>query len=406
MKPLLSPFAALRPAPGFAAQVVAPPYDVPTADEARAMAEGRPWSFLRVSRPEIQFPPGADTAQAHARGAETLRRMVREGVLVRDHTPAFYVYRLRMADHQQTGIAATASVAAYEAGRIRRHELTRPDKEADRVRHMETLDAQTGPVLLVHRADRDVAAVAARAAEAPPLMRVVAADGGEHTIWAIRDGETLAALTDAFEGMEALYIADGHHRSAAAARVAAGRRDAGRFLVVSFPHDQVRILDYNRVVRDLAGMSIPDFLARLSDGLIVEAADGPARPKQRGTFGMYLDGRWFRLASRGTMDPGASPLDRLDVNMLDRLVLGPLLGIGDPRLDPRIDFVGGARGLEALAARVDGGAAAVAFCLFPTALEDLMAVADAGQVMPPKSTWFEPKLADGLLSYPLGAVGA
>ena len=405
--PLVRPFTALRPAAGRAAEVAAPPYDVPTTAEARAEAADRPWSFLHVSRPEIDLGDGVDPhgPEAYTAAAVAMHRLLDVGVLVRDPAPAFHVYRLTTADHEQTGIAAAAAVAAYESGRIRRHEFTRPDKEIDRARHIEAVGAHTGPVLTAHRPDPVIAGIVHQVTGTQPDADVTRPDGVRHRVWSVSDAAACRAIGAAFEAMPTVYIADGHHRSAAAVRVAQARRAAGagdeRFLIVSFPANEVRILDYNRVVRDLNGMSPAAFLQALERAFAIEASATPVRPTARAMFGMYLDGRWYRLGLRQPPGATAPPLDRLDVAILSRTVLDPLLGVGDPRTDPRIDFVGGARGLDGLAARVAPGAGAVAFSLFPTSMDDLIAVADAGQVMPPKSTWFEPKLADGLLSLPL-----
>ncbi len=411
--PLVRPFTALRPAAGRAAEVAAPPYDVPTTAEARAEAATQPWSFLHVSRPEVDFDDGLDphAPEAYAAAAAAMQRLLDAGVLVREAEPAFYVYRLDAGEHQQTGIAAAAAVAAYEGGRIRRHEFTRPDKEMDRARHIEAVGAHSGPVLTAHRPDPVMAGIVAAVVDAEPLADVTRPDGVRHRIWNVGDAAAGQAIGAAFEAMPTVYIADGHHRSAAAVRVAAAReaarktagRGAGdeRFLIISFPADEVRILDYNRVVRDLNGLSPAAFLQALESAFAIEAVATPVRPTARASFGMYLDGRWYRLSLRHPPPATAPPLERLDVAILSRAVLEPLLGIGDPRTDPRIDFVGGARGLDGLAQRVAAGDAAVAFSLYPTSMDDLIAVADAGQVMPPKSTWFEPKLADGLLSLPL-----
>ncbi len=410
--PLIQPFTGLRPVAGREAEVVAPPYDVMNREEAKTMAEGRPWSFLHISRPEIDLPDDIDPYDpaVYAKGRENLDRMIAEGVLARDPRPAYYAYRLTMGEHRQTGIVAAASVAAYDAGRIKKHEFTRPVKEDDRVRQIDTLDAQTGPVFLVYRADPEVDAILAEVAAGTPDMDVTAADGVRHELWVIDDPQRVERLTAAFDTMEAVYVADGHHRSAAASRVAAARRTANPahtgeesynyFLSVIFPHDQMQILDYNRVVRDLNGLSTEDFLARVAERFDFTQEDAPVRPRGPGEFGMYLDGRWYRLRLRDA-HRNDDPVRGLDVSLLAENLIGPVLGVLDPRRDERIDFVGGIRGLEALARRVDSGDWAVAFALYPTAIDALMAVADAGQVMPPKSTWFEPKLADGLVSHVL-----
>lgn len=409
--PLLRPFPGLRPAPDLAAEVAAPPYDVLSSDEAAVMAAGKPLSFLHISKPEIDLPAGTDvySATVYAKGAETLRRMVAEGVLRRDPKPCFYVYRLKMGEHVQTGIVGGGSVAAYEANRIRRHEFTRPDKEDDRVRQIDTCDAQTGPVLLAHRDTPALAAAIDATAATAPAYEVTAADGIVHTLWVMDDDARQAAVVAAFDAMPAIYIADGHHRSAAASRVAAMRRADGArgeeayesFLVVSFPIDQMKIFDYNRVVKDLNGMSREAFLAALGSDFTVEPVATQARPAAPRRFGMYLAGQWYTLGLRKPLPPESDPVARLDVSLLSDRLLTPVLGIADLRKDKRIDFVGGKRGLGELEKRVDSGEMAVAFALFATRMEDLVAVADAGEVMPPKSTWFEPKLADGLVSYPL-----
>ena len=406
--PLVRPFRALRPAPARAAEVAAPPYDVLSSDEARARAAGKPWSFLHVSKPEIDLPPGTDpfASAVYAKGAENLARMRDAGVLMRDATPAYYVYRFTLGDLVQTGVAVTASMAAYDANRVRKHELTRPDKEDDRVRHMEALNAQTGPVLAAYPATPALDALLAELARGAPETDVVADGGVRHSIWPMRDAAVIQRIGALFDAMPAVYIADGHHRSAAASRVAANRRTGADgshewFLVVAFPHHELRILDYNRVVRDLGGMTRHELLAKLGTKFDVTASAGPVRPARHGEFGLYSGGHWHRLAPRPGLPEPADPAGRLDASLLTSRVLSPLLGIGDLRTDKRVDFVGGGRGLRELEKRVDSGEMAAAFSLYPTRLEDLMAVADAGEVMPPKSTWFEPKLADGLLSHVL-----
>ncbi len=399
---LIIPFAGLRPVTGRAADVVAPPYDVLNSAEARVRARNRPWSFLHVSKAEIDLPESTDPYDraVYARAASNLRRMLDEGILVRDSEPCYYVYRLVMGDHSQTGLVAAASVAAYDSNRIRRHEFTRPDKEDDRVRQIEALNAQTGPVLLAYSSDPEVDRLLAGVTREPPEVDLVADDGIGHALWVVRDPDLVGRISQAFDAMPALYIADGHHRSAAASRVAAARRDsgaAGYFLTVIFPHNQMQILDYNRVVRDLAGMTAETFLARVAERFSIRPAHAAVRPDGPGVFGMYLSGQWYRLAVHPETIP-EDPVGRLDVSLLADRLLEPLLGISDPRRDSRIDFVGGIRGLQELERRVDSGEMAVAFSMYPTRMEDLMAVADAGEVMPPKSTWFEPKLADGLVS--------
>ncbi len=410
---LIQPFAALRPAPGRADDVVAPPYDVLSTAEARERAQGRPWSFLHISKPEIDLPPGTDpyAPEVYAKAAENLRAMVASGVLARDPSPCYYAYRIVMGEHSQTGLVAAASVADYDTNRIRKHEFTRPDKEDDRVRQIDALDAQTGPVLLAYPEAPEVDAILAATAAGTPDSDATL-DGVRHTLWVIRDTAVQARLTAAFNAMHALYIADGHHRSASASRIAAARRAANPghsggeaydfFLSVIFPAHEMRIMDYNRVITDLNGLTAEAFLDKLGGAFGVEPAAAAVKPDRPGTFGLYLGGRWYRLAIRPDLVP-ADPVGRLDVSLLQNNLIAPILGIVDPRRDKRIDFVGGIRGLDELEKRVDSGEMALALALHPTRMEDLMAVADANEVMPPKSTWFEPKLADGLASHLLGA---
>lgn len=410
--PLIKPFAALRPVSGREDDVVAPPYDVMNRKEAKQMVQGRPWSFLHISRPEIDLPDETDPYDpaVYAKGRENLDRMVAEGVLARDPADCYYAYRLTMGEHVQTGIVAVASVEAYDNGRIKKHEFTRPVKEDDRVRQIDTLNAQTGPVFLVYRADPVVDELLREVSQQPPEVDVTARDGVRHELWVIADSDKVDAVTAAFDAMEAIYVADGHHRSAAGSRVGNARRQANpahtgeerynHFLSVIFPHDQMQILDYNRVVRDLNGLSAEDLLVRIAERFDFEAVGQAVRPSGAATFGMYLNGQWYLLYLREDFIPD-DPVASLDVSLLADNLIEPLLGITDPRRDDRIDFVGGIRGLSALEKRVDSGDWAVAFALYPTRMEALMAVADAGEVMPPKSTWFEPKLADGLVSHVL-----
>ena len=407
--PLIRPFAGLRPRAEFAAQVLAPPYDVVTVDEARARAAGRPWSFLHISRPEIDLPPGTDpyAPEVYRKGRENFDRQIAAGVLGRDPGPCYYLYRLVMGSHTQTGLVAAASVAAYESQRIRRHEHTRPDKEDDRVRQIEALNAQTGPVFLTYRRSAGIDRIVANLTSHPPEVDVTADDAVRHSLWVVREPHAIEALTSGFEAIDCLYVADGHHRSAAAARVAAARHGRGApdaeqacdyFLSVIFPDNQMQILPYNRVVRDLNGLTPEDFVGRVAVDFEVQRAASAVTPVRTGEFGMYFSGQWYRISIHADCIPRHNAVRRLDVSLLADHLLAPVLGIQDPRRDKRIDFVGGIRGLDELQRRVDSGEMAVAFSMFPTALADLMTVADAGEVMPPKSTWFEPKLADGLVS--------
>ncbi len=410
---LVRPFIGLRAAPDRAAEVAAPPYDVLTSEEARRLANGNPWSFLHVSKPEIDLAPGTDphASEVYAKAAENMRRFIEAGVLVRDSAPTYTVYRMTADGHVQTGLVAAGSVAAYEAGRIRRHEFTFPGKVEDRMRQIQAVDAYTGPVIVAHRAEA-AAALLADIAAGPPEVDVTLHNGVRHALWVVSEAKWIDRLSGVFGALDALYLADGHHRTDAAVRIAAAAARANPthrgdepynfFPAVCFPADEVRILDYNRLVRDLNGVAPAAFLDAIAQSFDVAASPGPARPSRPHEFGMYLAGGWHRLRPRGPLPPGSDPVACLDVSLLSERLLGPYLGIGDPRTDSRIDFVGGIRGLEELERRVDSGEMAVAFALYPTAMADLLAVADAGLVMPPKSTWFEPKLADGLIALPLG----
>ncbi|EJW11934.1 hypothetical protein A33M_2582 [Rhodovulum sp. PH10] len=408
---LVHPFCALRPAPGRAAEILAPPYDVLSSAEARVRAAGKPWSFLHVSKPEIDLDPGIDPYDpaVYAKARENLDRMVAEGVLIRDTVPSYYVYRLTWRDRVQTGLAVAASVADYVSNRIRKHELTTLAKEDDRVRQIEAVNAQTGPVMLAYPDQPGLDALLAQVTEGERDVDVTADDGVRHEMWVVSRAETVAQLTRMIDALPVLYIADGHHRSAAAARIAeargagaaggAGAHD--RFLAVMFPHHQMTILDYNRLMKDLNGRSPDELLTALAAAdFSVTPSETAVRPAAPNEFGLYVAGRWHAL----TLNPGKIPDDpvgRLPITLLTKHAIEPLFGITDQRRDKRIDFVGGGRGLDELARRVSSGEAAAAFSLFPTRLEDLMAVADAGEIMPPKSTWFEPKLADGLVSHVL-----
>lgn len=390
---LIRPFRALRPRPELAARIAAVPYDVVNAAEARALAHGNPHSFLHVSRAEIDLPSGTNpyADEVYTRAWETFEAF-RSSWLVQESTPRVYVYRLTMGDHVQTGVAATFSVHEYLDGRILKHEKTRREKEDDRTRHITELRAQTGPVLLTYHQAANVDAVVARVTAATPLYDLVTDDGVGHTVWVGDEADT-SALVGAFGDVPALYIADGHHRAASAARAysalgAEADEEAAFFVAVAFPDAEMRILPYHRVVKDLNGQTVEAFLTVLSQRLPL-VAGGPV-PARKGECSMYIRGKWYTL----TLD-GAS----LDASLLSDKVLGPMLGIEDLRTDTRIDFVGGIRGPAELERLVDGGDAAVAFAMYPVSLAELMAVADAGAIMPPKSTWFEPKLRDGLLSH-------
>lgn len=408
--PLIKPFAGLRPVPERAEEVVAPPYDVLNSVEARERAAGRPWSFLHISKAEIDLPEDTDPYDpaVYAKSAENMQKMLQQGILMRDEKPCYYVYRLIMNGHSQVGLVAAASVADYDTNRIRKHEYTRPAKEDDRVRQIEALNAQTGPVLLAYRSQSDMDAILEAATKQVPLVDVTADDGVQHTFWKIDDEATIERISMIFDGMNAIYIADGHHRSASASRVAKshalsegdGNQSSDYFLSVIYPHNQMKILDYNRVITDLNGLTKQQLIEKIQGAFTVTEEAEAVKPSKATEFGMYVGGQWYRLNINPDLVPN-DPVASLDVSLLADNIIEPVLGISDPRTDNRIDFVGGIRGLGELEKRVNSGEMAIAFSLYPTSMEALMAVADAGEVMPPKSTWFEPKLADGLVSHVL-----
>ena len=409
---LIRPLRGLRPKAEFATEVVAPPYDVLNTEEARQRVSGRPHSFLHISKPEIDLPVDTDPfdASVYQKGADNLSKLVAEEILIREDKPVYYAYRLDMNGHQQTGLVAVASVADYDSNRIRKHEYTRPEKEDDRVNQIDALNAQTGPVFLTYRQDNTVDGIVNQVMSQTPLYDLTADDGVQHTIWVIDDEKDIAKLTATFDAMNCLYIADGHHRSAAASRVAAMRNEANNsagdqshdyFLTVIFPDNQMMILDYNRVIKDLNGLSSDEFLKQCGERFDVQASNDAVKPEKPNVFGMYTNNQWYRLEIKDALIPKDDPVGRLDVSLLQNNLITPILAIDDPRRDKRIDFVGGIRGLGELEKRVNSGDMQVAFSLHATQLTDLMAVADAEEVMPPKSTWFEPKLADGLVSHVL-----
>lgn len=402
-------FRALRPTPEKAAAVSAVPYDVVSTAEARELAAGNPLSFLHVSRPEIDLPEGTDihSDEVYQKAAENFEKLKAEAPLSVEDSPSLYVYRLRMGEQQQTGVAACCSVDEYDSDIVRKHERTRKDKEDDRTRHMISLRAQTGPVFLTYRGRRQIDEIVARAQTEEPLYDFTAPDGVGHAIWRVGDVEA-TRLAEEFAAVQLVYIADGHHRAASASRARAelqsenpnhtGEEEYNFFLTVLFPAEQLRILPYNRVVKDLNGKTPEEFLAIVSSQFEVKEAASPS-PLQKAEICMYIAGRWHSLTlPAGTTNP-IDPISSLDVSILGERLLDPLLGITDVRTDKRIDFVGGIRGTAALEQMVNDGAAAVAFSMYPVTVEQLMAIADANEIMPPKSTWFEPKLRDGLLSH-------
>jgi len=407
---ILTPLRGLRPRADLAARIPSLPYDVLDSSEARALALDDPYTFLHVVKAEIDLDPGVDTHddRVYAKARENFLAMRRKAWLVRDERPAFYLYRQRMGDHVQTGVVGTASVTDYLEGRIKKHEHTRPDKEDDRTRHADAIGAHPGPVFLAYRGRSTIDALVGEATRGAPAADFVAADGIGHVLWVVDDPAEVARFEAAFREVPESYIADGHHRAAAYARVAQIRRErasratgeqpSDRFLAVHFPAAELRILDYNRLVRDLHGLEPPGFLRRIDAAGFDLVAPWPGKsPKEAATFGMYLDGVWRLLVARPGTVSDNDPVKRLDVSLLQDRILGPILGVGDPRTDARIAFCGGIRGLAELARQVDSGEHAVAFALHPTSLADVMRVADADAVMPPKSTWFEPKLRSGMV---------
>lgn len=399
----VTPFAALRPDPKLAAKVCELPYDVMSSEEAKVMADGNPLSFLRVSKPEIDLPEGTDlySSEVYGKGRENFQKLIADGVLRRDPSPMFHLYRQVMGGHAQIGLVGLASCQEYLENIVKKHELTRPDKEDDRVRHIESLDAQTGPVFLTYKSVPAIDAMAARITSAEPEIDFTAPDGVRHSSWPVADAADISFLVEEFAKLPALYIADGHHRSAAAGRVyqsRAGAGGSGGFLTVIFPHDQMNILAYNRVLKDLNGHSPEAILTEL--GRVFDITEGAAAvPTKKHDLAFYIDGKWHGLVFKPEFTTGRSAIDLLDVSLLQTEILAPLFDIQDPRTSKRISFVGGIRGTAELEKLVDSGEFACAFSMFPTGIEDLMDIADAGGIMPPKSTWFEPKLRDAMFSH-------
>jgi uncharacterized protein (DUF1015 family) len=411
---LVVPFRALRPAKPFVRQVAAPPYDVMSCTEAQCFVSANPLSFLHVEKSEIDIPDaGVDDQRIYDRARSNLTAMIDKGVFRRDDSPAFYLYRQTLGGHLQTGIVAGVSIAEYEAGRIRRHELTRDDKERERTCHIDTVGAQTGPIMMTYRGQETIDRLTARVASRPPEYDFTAGDGVEHTVWVIDDPAEIREIVKGFAGVESLYIADGHHRAAAAAMVARLRMERNPsdrgdeayhlLMAVLFPQQQLRIMDYNRAVRDLNGLTESKFLDGVGERFLVSENFTAKSPARRHEFGMYLGGTWRRIEARKEILRDDDPISGLDVSLLQENLLGPVLGILDQRTDTRIAFIGGSRGMVELENLVDRGDYAVAFSLYPPTVEEMMAVADAGKVMPPKSTWFEPKLLSGLFVHLLAA---
>lgn len=408
-------FKAVRPVPALADRVAALPYDVMNSAEARQMVQGNPYSFLHVDKAEIDLDPAIDLydTRVYEKARDNLNQMIADGVFMQDESPCLYIYKQVMNGRAQIGIVGCASIDDYMQNTIRKHELTRADKEQDRINHVDYCDANTGPIFLTYRAREDINALVDAQMAKTPVYDFASEDGIGHTVWVIDDPAVIDQLTAAFAGVENLYIADGHHRSASAVRVGQMRRAAkpnydgseefNYFLSVIFPDSQLYIMDYNRIVKDLNGNTKETFLEKIAEKFTVTdfAGNGALKPEKKHTNGMYLDGKWYLLEAKPGSYDAADPVAQLDVSILQNNLLHPILGIGDPRTDKRIDFVGGIRGLQALSDRVDNGEMAVAFSMYPTTMEDLMDIADAGAIMPPKSTWFEPKLRSGLFIHKL-----
>jgi uncharacterized protein (DUF1015 family) len=412
---IVRPFKGLRPRKEDAAKLASPPYDVLSSEEAREMAKDNPTSFLHVIKPEIDLDPGIDPydKRVYEKGAENLQKMIRDGILVQDSEPAFYIYKQLMGGHRQIGLVACASVEEYEKDMIKKHELTRPDKEDDRVNLIGHLSAQTGPVFLTYKANDQIDDIMNVIVNTDPEYDFSDEKNVRHTLWVVTDLDVIRQIQSQFERVDCLYVADGHHRSAAAMRIKQirqkenpghnGGEEYNYFLTVIFPDNQMQILDYNRVVRDLNGMEVDQFIKKISDRFsYLKLEEGRRyKPDHKHSLGMYLNNCWHKLTPLNNSFDETDPVDRLDVSILQNNLLSPILGIQDPRKDKRIDFVGGIRGLSELEKRVNSGKWQVAFALYPTSMDDLMAIANSGNIMPPKSTWFEPKLRSGLVSHRL-----
>lgn len=401
----IRPFAALRPKPELAEKVCELPYDVMSSNEARDMAAGNPLSFLHVSKPEIDLPKGTDvySDEVYAKGAENLQKLISDGALFQDEKPCYYLYRQIMGEHAQIGLVAASSCDEYNKNIIKKHEFTRPQKEDDRVRHMEALNSQTGPVFLTYKSVTAMDEFVAKKTGATPTVDFTAPDKVQHTAWIVNDAADIEFITDQFAAIPNTYIADGHHRSAAAGRVFDSRKGDGNsssFLTVIFPHDQMQILAYNRALKDLNGNTVEELLGRLCQVFDV-VEDGPATPAGKHDLGFYLAGKWYGLTFKSDLTATDDPFQSLDVSLLQKHVLEPIFDIDDPRTSDNIAFIGGIRGTGELEKIVNSGDFACAFSMFPTSIEDLMAIADNDGVMPPKSTWFEPKLRDAMFSHML-----
>ena len=420
---VIKPFRSVRPRGDLASRVAALPYDVYNRAEAKVEVEREPLSFLAIDRAETSLPDEVDTydPQVYAHARELYQARLDDGTFIRDDDRAYYVYELIMDGRSQIGLVAVASIDDYVSGVIKKHENTREDKEIDRITHVDTLGAQTGPIFLAYRDDTTIDSIMGKSMKQTPLYDFTAPDGVTHRVWKIDDSTDVEKIEETFAGIDAIYIADGHHRAASAVKVGLKRREEAKagqetikmgdvetmkaneegivesdyFLSVLFPEDQLKIMDYNRTVKDLNGLSVETFFQKVRENFNVEAAGGQVRPEKKGTFGMYISGQWYRISAKEELYKGKDAVGALDVSILQDYLLGPILGIGDPRTDKRIDFIGGIRGLDELERRADSDMK-ISFSMYPTSIGELFDVADAGLLMPPKSTWFEPKLRSGL----------
>lgn len=409
---ILHPFKGYRPTKELCSRVAALPYDVMSSAEAREMVKDDPYSFLHVDRAEVDLPVGTDiySDEVYKKAADNLNSMIEKGIYIQDSEPALYVYRLTMDGRSQTGLVGCSSIDEYIENKIKKHELTRADKEQDRIRHVDTCNANTGPIFLTYRAKDEIDKVIAGITSNDAEYDFVSEDGVRHTVWVINDKAVIDRLTGLFKDVDSLYIADGHHRNASAVKVGIKRRqekgsytgdeEFNYYLSVLFPDKELHIMDYNRVVKDLNGLSEGEFFDVLGEKFDITESNGICKPVKPHTFGMYIGGKWYQLSAKPSIIKDDA-VEGLDVSILQNEVLSPVLGIGDPRTDKRIDFVGGIRGLKELERRVDSGEMKLAFSMYPTSMAELMAIADSGKIMPPKSTWFEPKLRSGIFVHKL-----
>jgi uncharacterized protein (DUF1015 family) len=408
---IIRPFRAFRPTSELAAEIAAKPYDVLNSDEAREEAKGHPLSFLHVGKPEIDLDRSIDPhdPSVYERGRENLQNLIKQHAIVEDPEPSFYVYAQTMGNHTQYGLVGCASVEEYWNETIKKHELTRKDKEEDRCNHVRVTNAHTGPIFLTYRDHPEIDKIVNKTIAVKPDNDHVADDGIRHQSWIIRDQKTIARIVELFKSIPNLYIADGHHRTASAGRVGRERKNANPhhngneeynfFLAVYFPSSQLRIMDYNRLVKDFNGLTEEQFFKNIGQKFTYMPSGAPVKPSKKGEFGLYVNRKWYRLLANAELLHISDPVERLDVSILQNIILSPILGIADPRTDKRIDFVGGIRGLAELEKRVNSGEMKIAFSMYPTSIDELMSIADAGKIMPPKSTWFEPKLRDGLFTH-------